>query len=237
MSDMREKLKPCPFCHGIAIIQEGGGKFYVACTGTRCFCAYGEGYDRDAMSEHVFGSEEEAMLSWNARADTGTFNNDFGERVDLATVASAIKKFAPDMAEELIKRYRQANGDALLDAMRANAGTVAPQPHNSPEIPDSSKSKQSHALADDIIRQLWLIADHAEKARDRQIAKDAIDEIDRLRVALRQSRDEKLRLIEFVRLGRDSIEDVGAMASDEDHAKMFADILQAFEEQENANCL
>jgi hypothetical protein len=42
--------------------------FFVVCLGSECYCAVGEGYDRDAMPEHAFSSHEEAALAWNTRA-------------------------------------------------------------------------------------------------------------------------------------------------------------------------
>jgi len=62
------KLKPCPFCGNEAHI--GGDEnpaygLYIACD--VCYCAVGEGYDRDAMPDHCFTSEEEAIKAWNTR--------------------------------------------------------------------------------------------------------------------------------------------------------------------------
>lgn len=68
----REKLLPCPFCgaSGCVIGEEDGWNtmFYAACTNQECFCAIGERYDRDAMPEHRFQSEQEATSAWQARA-------------------------------------------------------------------------------------------------------------------------------------------------------------------------
>lgn len=64
-----DETKPCPFCgsSGPNVI-EGGSMFYVACAGPDCFCALGEGYDRDAMSDHSFSNEHDAIAAWNTRA-------------------------------------------------------------------------------------------------------------------------------------------------------------------------
>lgn len=68
--DEAHALKPCPFC-GTAnpTIQEGGERFYVTCAATDCFICIGEGYDRDAMPDHVFTTAEEAAEKWNTRAE------------------------------------------------------------------------------------------------------------------------------------------------------------------------
>lgn len=61
-------LLRCPFCGGKARVVEGGERYYATCTKRRCFAAIGECYDRDAMPEHMFGSEAEAVAAWNRRA-------------------------------------------------------------------------------------------------------------------------------------------------------------------------
>lgn len=61
-------LLPCPFCGRGALLQEGDGKFYVACSNAECFVALGERYDRDAMPDHIFYDEEAAASAWNTRA-------------------------------------------------------------------------------------------------------------------------------------------------------------------------
>jgi hypothetical protein len=61
------KLSPCPFCGGEARSIEGDGKWYVTCTEAECFCSLGEIWDRDAMPDHHFTSEEDAVATWNAR--------------------------------------------------------------------------------------------------------------------------------------------------------------------------
>jgi hypothetical protein len=63
-------LLPCPFCGGKAALVEGDHRFYVACTSPDCFCAIGEGYDRDAMPDHAFGDEDDAATAWNRRSPT-----------------------------------------------------------------------------------------------------------------------------------------------------------------------
>jgi hypothetical protein len=42
--------------------------FYVVCLDQNCFWTLGEGYDRDAMPDHSFRSEEDAVTAWNTRA-------------------------------------------------------------------------------------------------------------------------------------------------------------------------
>lgn len=61
-------LLPCPFC-GEAGRLEGyaGNGFCVVCTGTNCYAAMGEGYDRDAMPDHAYSTAEAAIDSWNTR--------------------------------------------------------------------------------------------------------------------------------------------------------------------------
>jgi hypothetical protein len=66
-----DELLPCPFCGDCAgIFGDESGGFYVACFSISCHCAFGEGYDRDAMPDHSFATEELAAEAWNRRADT-----------------------------------------------------------------------------------------------------------------------------------------------------------------------
>lgn len=60
-------LLPCPFCGEVAYAHEDSGKFYVSCDGTDCFCCVGEGYDRDAMPDHMFARIDDAIAAWNRR--------------------------------------------------------------------------------------------------------------------------------------------------------------------------
>lgn len=78
---MTEKLKECPFCGSAAILQDGGGKYYVVCSSVDCFCAVGEGYDRDAMPDHVFDTPEAATTAWNARAAASTDNTKLADEI------------------------------------------------------------------------------------------------------------------------------------------------------------
>jgi phage/plasmid primase-like uncharacterized protein len=69
---MSERLKPCPFCGNGAHVRDDdenyrGAGFCVVCDSVDCFAALGEGYDRDAMPEHRFATEEEAIEAWNRR--------------------------------------------------------------------------------------------------------------------------------------------------------------------------
>lgn len=58
---------PCPFCGSPAIVREDDDRFCVCCSSPQCACALGEGYDRDAMPNHSFASEENAIIAWNQR--------------------------------------------------------------------------------------------------------------------------------------------------------------------------
>jgi len=67
-------IKLCPFCGSVAVVREdtfcGVSKgFCVVCTGSDCFCTLGEGYDRDAIPDHCFSTEQEAIKAWNTRAE------------------------------------------------------------------------------------------------------------------------------------------------------------------------
>lgn len=72
------ELLPCPFCGEAAFV--GGysydepSMFYVSCSSPDCYCCLGEGYDRDAMPDHSFGSEEAAIAAWNNRTDLSKLN-------------------------------------------------------------------------------------------------------------------------------------------------------------------
>lgn len=45
------------------------GGVYVACQSPDCWCAMGEAYDRDAMPDHQFISEANAIAAWNRRSN------------------------------------------------------------------------------------------------------------------------------------------------------------------------
>jgi hypothetical protein len=65
-----QELKPCPFCGGEAVLlgsDYAGPQFYVVCKTLDCFCAMGEGYDRDACPDHQFHDAEAARDAWNRR--------------------------------------------------------------------------------------------------------------------------------------------------------------------------
>lgn len=62
-----DDLKPCPFCRGEARTVAGGDRWYVTCTEAECFCSLGEIYDRDAMPDHHFQTEQDAVAAWNTR--------------------------------------------------------------------------------------------------------------------------------------------------------------------------
>lgn len=71
---MDEKLKPCPFCGGEAILITRTGDMLihrVECT--VCLAQMGESHW--AMSSEkgnlFFGREEDAIKAWNRRADNG----------------------------------------------------------------------------------------------------------------------------------------------------------------------
>lgn len=63
---MTDSLLPCPFCGGSAYIDgsERDG-FYASCSD--CYCCVGEAYDRHAMPEHMFRTQEDAAKQWNVR--------------------------------------------------------------------------------------------------------------------------------------------------------------------------
>lgn len=61
-------LLPCPFCGQEGVIRSDYGHFFATCSGIECFCCVGEAYDRDAMPNHMFCSEDEAAAAWNRRA-------------------------------------------------------------------------------------------------------------------------------------------------------------------------
>ncbi len=60
------KLERCPFCDGDAYTESGDGKYFVGCRD--CYCNVGEAYDRSAMPEHMFASEDDAIAAWNKRS-------------------------------------------------------------------------------------------------------------------------------------------------------------------------
>jgi len=61
-------LLPCPFCGGAAYTVSTNDErmWFAGCRD--CYCNVGESYDRSAMPEHMFSSEEEAIAAWNRRA-------------------------------------------------------------------------------------------------------------------------------------------------------------------------
>lgn len=66
---MTDELKPCPFCGNIRCSVIGDDEaYYVACGSRDCYAALGEVYDRDAMPEHAFKTQEDAIKAWNTRA-------------------------------------------------------------------------------------------------------------------------------------------------------------------------
>lgn len=70
---MDEQLEPCPFCGADAAICGGSEYgFYVVCNNLGCYCALGEGYDRDAMPNHSFRDEGAALAAWNTRAHSAS---------------------------------------------------------------------------------------------------------------------------------------------------------------------
>jgi hypothetical protein len=67
------ELEPCPRGHtGAQVCNSNERMFYVTCVDYDCFWTLGEGYDRDAMPDHAFRSEEEAIDAWNTRAAPST---------------------------------------------------------------------------------------------------------------------------------------------------------------------
>lgn len=112
--DLEAALKPCPFCGSRAVTTEGDKKWYVTCTGADCFCAIGEGYDRDAMPDHIFYSEDDAIDAWNRRAlsrasrEAGT-----GERVGLSDLVQRLRK------DILYTGHGPSTRELLKDALSA----------------------------------------------------------------------------------------------------------------------
>lgn len=67
ITSIKKELAPCPFCGGDGILLNYDERmFFVSCND--CYCCVGEGYDRDAMPEHMFHNAEEATAAWNRRA-------------------------------------------------------------------------------------------------------------------------------------------------------------------------
>jgi len=67
--DIVGRLLPCPFCGDEGFLLSGEERFYVVCGNVECFCALGEGYDRDAMPDHAFVTEADAIAAWNSRTE------------------------------------------------------------------------------------------------------------------------------------------------------------------------
>lgn len=71
MSDKTE-LKPCPFCGSPGNVAgdefNGHSSYYATCTSVDCFCCVGEAWDRDALPDHQFATEQQAAEAWNKRA-------------------------------------------------------------------------------------------------------------------------------------------------------------------------
>lgn len=66
-ADAKSELLPCPFCGSEAIIIGAYSEGYaVECK--YCRCAVGKEYDRDAMPNNDFCTEQEAINAWNKRA-------------------------------------------------------------------------------------------------------------------------------------------------------------------------
>ena len=63
-------LLPCPFCGSPGSIggyTNDSHGFYATCSSVECYVSVGESYDRDAMPDHMFRTEEEAVAAWNRR--------------------------------------------------------------------------------------------------------------------------------------------------------------------------
>jgi Lar family restriction alleviation protein len=63
---MTDKLLPCPFCGGDAFTngsEEVG--FYASCRD--CYTCVGEAWDKSAMPDHMFKTEDDAIAAWNRR--------------------------------------------------------------------------------------------------------------------------------------------------------------------------
>ena len=65
---MREQLKPCPFCKGVADIKGDNGKYYVQCR--RCGVSVDDERLSDATgSFEPFATKGEAVNAWNNFAE------------------------------------------------------------------------------------------------------------------------------------------------------------------------
>jgi len=130
------ELLPCPFCgEHTARTVEGDGRWYVCCCNPHCFCALGEVWDRDAMPDHHFLSEEDAIFAWNDRAQPAA-----AEPVDEAKLEKVLNEYlsgcympdgklpgmiltseAKDMAMECMRRVTGSGGQQNSASAEARA--------------------------------------------------------------------------------------------------------------------
>ncbi len=112
-----DTLKPCPFCGGEAKLTStdyNGGMHYISCQSFHCFCSLGEGYDRDAMPDHAFISEDLAVKAWNKRSQKTVDHSELiaALAILLADCDAMIKEgklsqltYARENARKIISKY------------------------------------------------------------------------------------------------------------------------------------
>lgn len=120
LSAAATELLPCPFCGGDAYTIESGGKWFVGCS--QCYCNVGEAYDRDAMPEHMFATEPEAVAAWNTR--TGQLVEVQADDATVERVARAIRDVKGGVNYDYLDFCRDA-ATAAIAAMPSQAALQA----------------------------------------------------------------------------------------------------------------
>lgn len=122
---MEDELKPCPFCGSHAKVlgsDENNEGFYASCMGDNCWATVGENYDRDAMPDHMFRTEEIATTTWNTRAQPATAA--LREALELAWSLLDPFDMPPGAADKI---------NAALGTSGASRGIDAALSHPTPE--------------------------------------------------------------------------------------------------------